>query len=209
MITHIPLKRSVLSAVIPTTCLCLLVSISPGMARAENNITFQMVRSATVQSCLPKANGRVTVSSLGPVENMHVEVRNLPSKTKFDFFVIQVPDKPFGLSWYQGDIETDEHGNGVGDFAGRFNEETFIVAPGSDVAPLLHHNAFPDATTNPPTGPVHTFHLGLWFNSPDDAAKAGCPNTVTPFNGKHNAGVQALNTSNFPKDEGPLIKLKP
>src|ERR671937_893317 len=84
-------------AVITTTCLC-LVSISPGMARAENNITFRIVRSAAAQSCLPTANGRVTVSSLGPVENMHVEVRNLPPETEFDFFVIQVPDEPFGLS---------------------------------------------------------------------------------------------------------------
>ena len=208
MITHIPLKRSVLSAVITTTCLC-LVSISPGMVRAENSITFRMVPSAAAQSCLPKANGRVTVSSLGPVENMHIEVRSLPPETEFDFFVIQVPDEPFGLSSYQGDIETNKQGKGVGDFTGRFNKETFIVAPGSDVAPFIHNNAFPDATTNPPTGPVHTFHLGLWFSSPDDAAKAGCPNTVTPFNDEHNAGVQVLNTSNFPKDQGPLIKLEP
>jgi hypothetical protein len=52
-------------------------------------------------------------------------------------------------------------------------------------------------------------HLGLWFNSPDDARKAKCPATVTPFNGEHNAGIQVLNTSNFPNNAGPLLKLKP
>jgi len=39
---------------------------------------------------------------------------------------------------------------------------------------------------------VHQFHLGLWFNSPTAANAAHCGNTVTPFNGEHNAGVQAL-----------------
>ena len=40
------------------------------------------------------------------VEHMIVEVSGLPGNTDFDFFVIQVPTAPFGLSWYQGDIET-------------------------------------------------------------------------------------------------------
>ncbi len=59
------------------------------------------------------------------------------------------------------------------------------------------------------TPPVHTYHLGLWFNSPDDAAAAGCPNTVTPFNGDYTAGIQVLNTSNFPDDQGPLRRDRP
>jgi hypothetical protein len=164
---------------------------------------------AAQATCLQQAAGRVTISSLGPVENLHVEVSGLPPNTDFDFFVIQVPKAPFGLAWYQGDIETDDHGTGVGDFTGCFNQETFIVAPGSAPAPVLHHAPFPDATTNPPTGPVHTFHLGLWFNDPHDAVRAGCPGTVTPFNGEHNAGVQVLNTSNYPDDQGPLRQLAP
>jgi hypothetical protein len=48
------------------------------------------------------------------------------------------------------------------------------------------------------------YHLGLWFDSPDAAQKAGCPATVTAFNGQHNAGLQVLNTSNFADDHGPL-----
>ena len=59
------------------------------------------------------------------------------------------------------------------------------------------------------TGPIHTYHLGLWFNSPADAQKAGCPANVTPFNGEHDAGTQELNTSSFPDLPGPLLLLKP
>ncbi len=174
-------------------------------------LKFDMVRSAGVvkAGCVVEASAKVRIVSRGPVEIMDVKVKGLPPKTNFDFFVIQVPNAPFGLSWYQGDIETNEEGEGFQRFVGRFNEETFIVAPGSAPAPLVHSSPIPDATMNPPTGPVHTFHLGLWFNSPEDAAKAGCPNTLTPFNGEHNAGIQVLNTSNFADGEGPLIQVKP
>jgi hypothetical protein len=182
-------------------------------ARAgDDAFVFDMVRSpalAASPQCAPYAHAKVRIEPRGPVEEMTVRVEGLPPNTEFDFFVIQQPNGPFGMSWYQGDIETNAHGVGHGKFIGRFNEETFIVAPGSVPAPSVHNNAFPDATLNPITAPIHTFHLGLWFNSPDDAAKAGCPATVTPFNGEHNAGVQVLNTSNFDNLAGPLLKVKP
>lgn len=179
--------------------------ISSDAVMAGKNLSFYMYPSAPAKVCMAKARGYVTVSSLGSVENMHVEIGGLPPNTDFDFFVIQTPDFPFGLSWYQGDIETDRYGRGVADFTGRFNIETFIVAPGKEVAPAVHGK---DATWNPATGPVHTLHLGLWFNSPKDAAKYGCPGAVTPFNGEHNAGIQVLNTAQFPKNSGPLGRLR-
>ncbi|HPF25734.1 MAG TPA: hypothetical protein P5528_12340 [Steroidobacteraceae bacterium] len=177
----------------------------------DNRTYFDMVRSGGVvnSGCLPDAKGRVNIRSIGSVEVMTVYLTGLPPNTNFDFFVLQVPNFPFGLSWYQGDIETNRYGRAYQVFVGRFNEETFIVAPDSAPAPLVHSNTFPDATSNPATGPVHTFHLGMWFNSPDDAVKAGCPAAVTPFNGEHNAGIQVLNTSNFPNDQGPLRNVKP
>ena len=190
----------------------ILVSIAaPASANDEKKFKFPMARAAKLVSsgCLPEAYAKVKIRPEGPVEIMDVHVRGLPPKTNFDFFVIQKPGAPFGLSWYQGDIETDEYGEGHQRFIGRFNEETFIVAPGSVPAPIVHNNAFPDAAKNPVTAPVNTFHLGLWFNSPQDAVKAGCPGDPTPFNGEHNAGIQVLNTSNFPDLEGPLLKVKP
>ncbi len=170
-----------------------------------------MVRSGKVEGagCLPDAKAEVVIRKDGPVEAIDVFVQGLPPDTDFDLFVIQVPNAPFGMSWYQGDIETNKNGNGHGHFVGRFNEETFIVAPGSAPAPLVHNNTFPDARNNPPTDLVHTFHLGLWFNTPADALKAGCPGDVTPFNGEHSAGIQVLSTRNFPAEQGPLLGVKP
>lgn len=172
-----------------------------------DDFAFPLIRSAGLApfpSVAPNAQGRVTIESVGPVEIMKVKVWGLPPNTDFDFFVIQVPNKPFGLAWYQGDIETNKDGVGYGRFIGRFSIETFIVAPGAAPAPVVFNNAFPDASTNPPTNPVQLYHLGLWFNSPADAVKAGAPGTITPFNGEHNAGIQVLNTSNFPINAGPL-----
>jgi hypothetical protein len=171
-----------------------------------------MVRSTAVRAsqCLRGASATVNVRSTGPVEVMTINATGLPPNTEFDLFVIQLPNSPFGLAWYQGDFESDENGNGTGRFIGRFNIETFIVAPGTGAAPVIHDNPpFPDASSNPATPPVHTFHLGLWFNSPDDALAAGCANSVTPFNGDHNAGIQALSTRNFADDQGPLRRLRP
>jgi hypothetical protein len=142
---------------------------------------------------------------LGPVQNMHVEIFNLPAKTEFAAFLLQVPKSPFGLAWYQGDIVTNADGRGVGDFTGIFNKETFIQAPGVAPAPVI----FPDnANSNPATRPVQIYHLGIWFADSTEAGNAGCPNTSTPFDGDHQAGIQVLNTSNFPDGHGPLLNLQ-
>jgi len=188
----------------------LTASLASASAAAQN-ITFNMVQSAgaAAADCIPNAKGRVTINSIGIAEAMHVEATGLPANTGFDVFVIQLPSAPFGLSWYQGDLNTDGTGKGVADFVGRFSVETFIVAPGSGAAPVVFNKQpFPDASSNPATGPIHTYHVGLWFNSPTDAAAAGCPNTVTPFNGEHNAGIQAISTRNFGNLNGPLRKLQ-
>jgi hypothetical protein len=204
---------------LPTTRLARRVTLTAAVAglglsgvgvasAATTSTTFSMLRStaAVGAGCLAGANASVTIRSLGPVEVMTVKAHGLPANTDFDLFVIQTPDAPFGLSWYQGDLETGADGSATGRFVGRFSRETFTVAPGPTVAPRVHAG---DATTNPATAPVHQFHLGLWFNSPTDAAAAGCPTAVTPFNGDHHAGVQALSTRQFPVTAGPLSRINP
>ena len=148
---------------------------------------------------------RVFQSHHGPVETLDIAATGLPKNTGFDVFILQVPTAPFGVSWYQGDLESDSIGHANGHFVGRFNVETFAVAPGVAPAPKVFNKPpFPDAGQNPAFGPIQMYHLGIWFNSPADAVKAGCAGTVTPFNGEHNAGIQVLNTSNWPIDKGPL-----
>jgi hypothetical protein len=172
-----------------------------------NNFIFSMVPTGGAEPCIAKATGRVTITSFDVVENMHVEVRNLPANTDFDLFVIQVPNFPFGMSWYMGDMLTDNNGTAVADFIGRFSEGTFSVAIGTVPAPVV--SGHKDAGSNPVTGTspnfaIQQYHLGLWFDTPADAGKAGCATTETPFNSTQSAGVQILNTSNFPDNAGPL-----
>jgi hypothetical protein len=173
----------------------------------KTNFTFFMVPTLGSESCVAHPTGRVTITHTAQlVENMHVEMTGLPKNTDFDLFVIQKPAPNFGLSWYMGDMLTDATGAAVADFIGRFNIGTFIVAPGSEPAPVvpLPLGAYQDANSNPLTKAVQLFHLGLWFDSPVDANSAGCGSKVTPFNSTHNAGVKAMNTSNFPDLAGPL-----
>jgi hypothetical protein len=192
----------------------LMAALAAGTAFAVDSTSFRMVRSsnAVAADCLEGAYGRVTINSLGPVEAMNVELNNLPPNREFDLFVIQVPNAPFGLSWYQGDLETDANGHAQQRFVGRFSIETFTVAPGSAPAPVVHDDPpFPDAATNPQFAPIHQYHLGLWFGSAGAARAAGCTGDQlvrTPFNGVHNAGVQALSTRNFGDLNGPLRQIQ-
>jgi hypothetical protein len=172
-------------------------------ASAVPNKIFAMVPSSA--TCLPHAKARVTVALRDGFESLHLEAWGLPAKTTFTFFVIQVPRFPFGMAWYQGDVTTDARGLAVGDFAGRFSVENFMVAVGAAPAPKLHPA---DGNVNPASPPIHMYHLGMWFDSAADAPKAGCPGTVTPFNDDHTAGVQVLNTSNFGDKVGPLRALQ-
>lgn len=150
--------------------------------------TGQLVRSgkATTDNCIAGAVGTIELFKLNGAERMVVNVSGLPANTEFDVFIIENPDNPFGFSWYQGDLTTSSKGTGTQTFIGRFNDETFVL----DSAEVAHQ----------------TFHVGVWFNSPADAQAAGCSNTVTPFNGEQNAGIQAL-TSVPVNGKGPLAQL--
>src|SRR5262245_21518556 len=95
------------------------IAATPTLAFAQRDeIHFDLSRSAAISKagCLPDARGTVSIESEGPVENMRVKVEGLPPNTEFDFFVIQNPNSPFGMSWYQGDIETNAKGVGHGRF---------------------------------------------------------------------------------------------
>jgi hypothetical protein len=184
------MKKKLLSASFTVAVAITSIGIAPlARAAAGDSTVFNMVKSAGAASCLKAtASGRVTISDLGPVQNMHVEVFNLPAKTEFTLFVITTPNAPFVPAWYQGDVTTNGNGRGVVDVTGIFSDETFILNPG----PV----------------PVQTDHLGMWFADPADAVNAGCPGNVTPFDGDHNAGIQVLNTSNFPDANGPLRRIQ-
>ena len=64
----------------------------------EGKINFNMVVSAGAKTCLPNAGAEVRIISSGTAEDMYIEVTGPPPNTEFDFFVIQVPKAPSGLS---------------------------------------------------------------------------------------------------------------
>ncbi len=186
------MKRSLLSASLAFAVALGSIGIVPlAKAAAGDSFVFTMVKSAGAVACLnATAFGRVTISDVGPVQNMHVEVFKLPANTDFTLFVINTPKAPFVPAWYQGDLTTNAVGRGVVDVTGIFSDETFILNPGL------------------PPVPVNLFHLGIWFADPADAVTAGCPGTVTPFDGDHNAGIQVLHTVPAVGSLGPLARIK-
>jgi hypothetical protein len=172
------------------------VTSATAAAGPGHPVSFGLVASPGIKSCLPHARGEVTVVPGSLNDLMVVSVHGMPANSDFDLFVIQQPNKPFGVSWYQSDIHADSHGNGFVTVRGIFDVETFSVSPGG-------------TTTFAPT---HQYHLGLWFNDPNLPFNLGCePGAtspiVTPFNGEQHAGIQVLNTAQFPVNAGPLSQV--
>ena len=185
-----------------------VVALAATAAFAVDSTTFNMVRSQTAvtSNCLEDARAHVNVITTATDQQiMDVTVNHAPANTEFELFVTQQPNSPFGISWYQADFTTNNQGSGEVRARGIFSEELFVFAPGRVKAPQVDDQ---DAETNPAFDPVHTFHLGLWFGSPEEAKDAGCSDTVTPFDGDHTAGIQAFSTRNFPKLEGPLGEIQ-
>ncbi len=86
-----------------------LAALLPIQAYAgpAQSIMFPMTVSAGAAKCLPKAQATVIVHSVGTKEELEIVASGLPANTDFDVFNIQVPNAPFGESWYLGDIESD------------------------------------------------------------------------------------------------------
>jgi hypothetical protein len=163
-------------------------------AAAATSFSFGLKPSSSaITGCLPKAGGHVTITPTALNDIMKVNLRGMPPNTDFDLFVIQQPTSPFGVSWYQSDIHTGDNGFGSATVRGIFDAETFSVSLGG-------------TTTFAPT---HQFHLGVWFNDPNVPFNLGCEPgaaapVVTPFNGEQHAGIQVVNTAQFPVNAGPL-----
>src|SRR6516165_5637279 len=90
-----------------------LAQVLPPNNPNSTTFTFPLTVSPGAATCLPNARGVVIDHTFGNVENLEVVVQGLPPNTDFVLFVIQVPNSPFGLAWYNGDILTDDTGTGV------------------------------------------------------------------------------------------------
>lgn len=86
--------------------------------------------------------------------------------------------KGFGLSWYQSDVQAAKHRDN-----GHVRIETVL---------LDEAFGFDNDVNLPPT---NAFHLGFWFDDPQDAVACGFdPTKTSVFNGEHKAGPLAMIT---------------
>ncbi len=167
-----------------------LVAFTPAWAQLQQT-QFDLTPERAVLNCLsagdgydPTAQVTVTRGELNDVLTLHAE--HLKPNTGFDMFTIQNSNlqadgtgdpnfRNFGLAWYQSDIESDSNGTADVTIQTVLLDQIF---------------GFDPAVALPPT---NTFHVGFWFNNPQDAAPCGFdPNHPTPFNGEHKAGPAAM-----------------
>jgi hypothetical protein len=177
----------------------LAVLVASGIASAQDKkdeITFNLLPNPAVVDCLransweePRARATVIRGKLN--DTLVLDLDGIKPGLAFDLFTVQHSffqangtkdpnfNGSFGLAWYQSDIEVGKHTDD-----GHVRIKTILLDQifGFDPDVLL-----------PPT---NTFHLGFWFNNPQDAAALPTchfdPTKPTPFNGEHKAGPFAM-----------------
>ena len=125
-------------------------------------------------------------------DHLRITVTGLKPNFAFDLFTVQrSPFEPdgspvqtfagFGLAWYQTDLQADDSGKASARIRTILLDQIF----GFD------GDKRDDGSTILP--PTNTFHVGFWFNNPEDAEPCGFDTSKpTPFNGEHKAGPLAM-----------------
>jgi hypothetical protein len=174
----------------------------------KDEISFDLVPNPQFVDCLrannygerPRAHATVIRGKLN--DTLILDLDGIKPGLAFDLFTVQHSpflangtrdpafNGSFGLAWYQSDIEVPRH-----------RDETSVR-----IKTILLDQIFgfdPDVKL-PPT---NTFHLGFWFNNPDDVTdcNGGKPFPPGPFNGEHKAGPLAMiSTTDVKTLLGPL-----
>ena len=181
------MKNRFHAAVAALGLLCIAI---PGVAQVPE-IAFHLVPQPKFVNCLgdpggpePTADVIVQRGELSDVLILHAH--HLKPNLAFDLFTIQNSNlladglvnpqfKNFGLAWYQTDVQADGNGDAEVAIKTILLGQIFGFDPASGLAP------------------THTFHVGFWFNKPEDAAACGFnPANPTPFNGEQHAGPNAM-----------------
>jgi hypothetical protein len=93
------------------------------------------VPSPNIAACLPNAGGRVTITPGKLNDIMKVSVHGMPARAGFDLFVIQQPPAPFGVSWYQTDVDANQYGSGSAIVRGVFDAPASPQDRGANARP--------------------------------------------------------------------------
>ena len=181
-----------------------LGATSGTLAAQVTTKTFAIQPDPRVESCLaaspsvkPTVTIQVTHSNLDDV--MIVTGDNFLPNLNFDLFTVQRTNlsttgtvntsfKNFGLAWFQSKLHSDANGHMTTTVRTAIMDRIF----GFD----------PDVTLVP----THTYHVGFWFDRPQDAAACGFDvSKPTPFNATHKAGpVAMISVPNPTTKLGPL-----
>jgi hypothetical protein len=121
-------------------------------------------------------------------DQLSIQLRYIKPGLAFDMFTVEhskflsdgtvdpafvTRNKSFGLAWYQSDLEVKNDRRNVTTI------QTVLVDQIFGFDPVVGLD------------PTNTFHVGFWFNAPEDAANCGFTG-FTPFNGEHHAGPLAM-----------------
>jgi hypothetical protein len=162
----------------------------------KDEITFNLLPNPAVVDCLranpfeePRARATVIRGKFN--DTLILDLDGIKPGLAFDLFTVQnsffqangTKDPKFtgsfGLAWYQSDIRI-----------GKQTDDGHV-----QIKTILLDDIFgfdPDVRL----APTNTFHLGFWFDNPQDAAALpSChfdPTKPTPFNGEHKAGPFAM-----------------
>jgi len=107
------------------------------------------------------------------------------------------------LAWYQSDLHSEDYGNAKVTIKTILLDQIFGFDADAVPTQVASNTATPAPTVLKPT---NTFHMGFWFNNPEDAAPCGFDRTKpTPFNCEHRAGPLAMISLPVePANLGPL-----
>ena len=176
----------------------------PLMAQASV-VEFDLRPNPAVVSCLKVPGGPTPTAHVKVVrgtrnDTLTITGDNIRPGLAFDMFTVQRSNllaggsvntgfKNFGMAWYQSDLQANS--------SGQFT---------TTIKTILLDQIFGFDTDQSNPSPINTFHVGFWFNDPDDAAACGFDVTKpTPFNGEHKAGpVAMISTPDRTTKLGPL-----
>jgi hypothetical protein len=207
-----------LAVLAATAALSMFLAVAPMFADGPNEISFSLVANPKFAQCLAAdplktPTAKVTVSRGTANDVMIVTLQNFKPGAAFDLFTIQrsnlgsdgTPDPKFtnfGLAWYQSDIHVGDDGKAEAVVKSILLDGIF----GFDPDPI------PGSVTGAPlVPPTHTFHVGFWFDGPQDAAACGFdPTKPTPFNSVQKAGPNAMiSLPDAVSGQGPLFTTNP
>jgi hypothetical protein len=166
-----------------------MASAAGSIAQVQETI-FDLAPQQKVLSCFAQPGytptAQVIVQRGTDNDVLILRAQHLKPNLAFDLFTTQntnllADGQPnpnftnFGLAWYQSDLQADSKGNVDIAIKTILLDQIFGFDPAASLSP------------------TNTFHVGFWFNNPEDAAACGFnPAKPTPFNGQHKAGPNAM-----------------